>query len=353
MASLPVPTEPLFEEQLPGFVLVRADQVDEGDRLRPVDPVWAEALGQIMAREGQRTPIEVCRLPGRSRWTLVAGGHRLAGARLADIEFLRAEVVGADRDERRSREISENLWRDDLLPLDRAAFIAEAVAIQKRRAGIDPAKDGRAVSAAVRWQKQLAEDAGDASATIAVAYNLTAELVDAIGLSARTIRDDLMLHRRLPASLIEKLRGAEHPVLLQFGQLKALAKLDEVAQHRAVDALVAGATTVAKAVGTNRPSDPDAKRLSAFIGAFSRMGVAEKKAALFQLEGMLPAGIRLEVGRDEAKPALDAAHDFFQEVDLWDPESPIELLADRAKTARVAVKSALMTINGSRPRGNK
>lgn len=42
-----------------GFV--RVDQIEMGDRLRPVDESWAMALGQIMVRDGQRTPIEVCR----------------------------------------------------------------------------------------------------------------------------------------------------------------------------------------------------------------------------------------------------------------------------------------------------
>ena len=109
-----------------------------------------------------------------------------------------------------------------------------------------------------------------------------------------------MLHRRLPPSLAERLREAEHPVLWNAGQLKALAKLDDVAQRRAVDALVAGAKSVAEATrpaGDNRPVDPEAKRLSTFIGTFQRMGLPEKKAALFQLAGMLPAGFTLESGK--------------------------------------------------------
>lgn len=308
MASAPdIQPSALVADPLAGFVLVRVDQVDVGERLRAVDPVWAEALGQVMLREGQRTPIEICRLPGRDRWTLVTGGHRHAGAALAGIEYLRAEIVSADRDERRSREISENLWRDDLAPLDRAAFVAEAVAIQKRRAGIDPEKHGRTVSAAVRWQKQVKAEAEDASATIAVAYALSDQLVDAIGLSARTIRDDLMLYRRLPASLIERLRAADHPMLSHAGQLKALAKLEPEVQAPVVAALLgegrnAECRTVAEAIRVAAPGSVKAppaaedKRLSAFIGAFSRMSLAERKGALEHLRDLLPAGYSIGGG---------------------------------------------------------
>ena len=63
---------PLHEEALDGFILIRTDEVDSADRLRPIDTVWAEALGQMMARDGQDTAIQVCRLPGKigGRWLL-------------------------------------------------------------------------------------------------------------------------------------------------------------------------------------------------------------------------------------------------------------------------------------------
>lgn len=359
-ASAAQPSEALHQEALPDFILVRTDQIDAGDRLRALDPVWAEALGQVMLRDGQRTPIEVCRLPGRDRWTLVAGGHRFEGARLAGIEYLRAEVVTADRDVRRSREVSENLWHNDLAPLDRAAFVAEAVAIQKRRAGIDPTKDGRAISAAVRWQKQVKAEAEDATATIAVAYGFSADLAAAIGLSERTIRDDLMLYRRLPASQVERLRAEDHPILYNFGQLKALAKLDEQAQRDVVTRLLdpdedLTAGSVAQALvqlghRTTAVTDPESKRLSAFIGAFSRMGQAERKGALAQLAGLLPASSKL-IGtgelsdRAELRTALGAAFDFFLKLDAWDPAAAIEHIADDAREARAAVQLALMAAN--------
>lgn len=280
----------LHQEALADFVLIRTDQVDQGERLRPVDLVWAEALGQIMTRDGQRTPVEVCRLPGQARWTLVSGGHRLAGAQSADIAYLRAEIVGADRDDRRLREVSENLWRRDLAPIDRAAFVAEAVAIHKRRAGIDPAKDGRAASIAVRWQKAVKDEAADTTATIAGVYGFSAAVAGEMGLSTRTVENDLMLYRRLAPSLVERLRSARHPVMGNATQLRLLAKLDADDQVQVVDRLLGvdpwePCKTVAEAARRlnpgKGPQDAEAKRFAAALGMLRRMS-ARERLALFQ-----------------------------------------------------------------------
>jgi ParB family chromosome partitioning protein len=305
MASQPIAT--LHQEPLSGFILIRTDEVDFDDRLRPVDKPWAEALGAMMARDGQDTPIKVCRLPGRQRWTGVVGAHRHAGAVQAGIEYLKAEVTSANLDDRRLVEIRENLFRSDLSPLDRAAFVAEAVAIHKRRAGIDPSADGRAVSAAVRWQKAVKDEAADATATIAVVYGFTDQVAHELGLSKRTIEGDLMLYKRLPASLVERLRTANHPVMKNASQLRAIAKLDPAVQADVLKALVGDggwqpSATVAEAVKRAQPGkvspvkSPDQKRLNTFLDTFSRMGMPEKRGALVLLRDLLPPGFAIVEG---------------------------------------------------------
>ncbi len=293
--------ELLGAEPLGDFVLIATAQIDRGERLRPIDPVWASALGQVMEREGQRTPIEVCRLPGADRWTLVSGGHRHAAAEKSDIAYLRAEIVGADSDDRRMREVSENLWRRDLKPVDRAAFIAEAVAIHKRRAGVDPSKDGRAGSISARWQRQLRDDAVDTNVTLTKVYGFADDVANDLGFSRSAVERDLMLFRRLVPSAINQLRSARHPILGNATQLRAIAKLDADEQARVVALLTSddparpktASDAIARVKGSNRATDPEAKRLSAFIGTFSRMTLTEKKGALAQLAGMLPAGFAL------------------------------------------------------------
>ncbi len=343
MASKPaVEASTLHQEPLDGFILVRTDEVDFDDRLRPIDPAWAQAVGDMMARDGQDTPIKVCRLPGRNRWTGVVGAHRHAGAVHASIEYLKAEVTSANRDDRRLIEIRENLFRSDLSPLDRAAFVAEAVAIHKRRAGIDPSADGRAVSAAVRWQKAVKDEAADATATIAVVYGFNDQVADELGLSKRTIEGDLMLYRRLPPSLIERLRSANHPVVKNASQLRAISKLDPKVQADVLNALVGDggwepAGTVAEALKRTQPGkagvskSPDQRRLNTFVDTFSRMSAAEKKGALAVLRGLLPPGFSIVEGdaspagalypaqhvqyREEALEAIDTVRSLISDLD--------------------------------------
>ncbi len=329
MASLPVRdiAGVIPDPQVAGeILLLPVADIEIGERLREIDEVWAQALGAVMVREGQQTAIEVCRLPGRSGWTLVAGAHRLTGARHVGMEWIEARVVSSSADHRRLREASENLWRKGLDPLARAAHVAELTRLHKLRAGIDVARDGRAVSAAVRWQKAVSDEADDATATIASAYGWSEQVGAEIGISARTVRDDLMLYRRIPAGLIASLRAVRSPILLNAAQLKALAKLEEAEQHRVVELLIADTPeqpcrTVTDALGRLRPSKPvpdaETKRLSAFIGAFSRMSQGEKKAALAELIAIAPPGTQISNVernspralryRDEALTALDDA----------------------------------------------
>lgn len=339
MASL-APGAVLHQEVLDSFVLIRTDEIDvPDDRLRAIDPVWGGAVGKMMKRDGQDTPIKVCRLPGRSRWTLVAGAHRHYGATVEDIEFLKAEMVTSERDERRLHEVRENLFRADLTPIDRAAFIAEAVAIYKRRAGIDPAADGRAVSAAARWQKAVKDEAADASVTMTVAYGFTDQVAAELGFSASTVERDLMLYRRLAPSIVERLREAQHPALKNATQLRALAKLEPGVQGDVLQALVGDGgwepcASVSEALKRTQPTSvaptraPETKRLSTVIDTISRMSERER-LALFQssmLRDLLPAGLSIVDGKSSAEPAFPAQHVEYREEALARIDAVRELI---------------------------
>lgn len=278
--------DPATVEQI---VLLPVDQIDDSDRLRPVDPVWAAALGRIMAVDGQDEPIAVCKLPGRTGWKLITGGHRMAGARSEGWATIKAVVKSADALDRRRREVSENLWRKGLDPLDRAAFVAELHEVLRARAGIEAGVEGRAISASVRWQAALKEEAGDASASIALAYGFAEGIGDQVGLSRRTVYGDLELHRRLSPSVAAQLRS--HPVGRNAAQLRALTKLSEADQKRAAEMILQGRVksageAVSLLAGKVQPS-AEAKRLSAFVGALQRMGRAERKAALKTVRQLL------------------------------------------------------------------
>lgn len=272
-----------------------------GERIRPIDPVWAAALGRIMAVDGQDDPIEVYRLPGRSGYCLNTGGHRFTGAQLESWTHIDAILVSADALTRRKREIGENLWHKGLGPLDRAAFVAELVSIQRALSGLDSNQDGRTVSAQIRWEKALKVDATDASVTMTLAYGWAENVGEQLDLSRKTIYRALELHRGLKPDVVAQLRG--HPTAKNAGQLRALARLNEADQRAVAAMLTAGsARSVTEALGLMRQTpkaSPSAKRLSAFLGAYSRMEGSEKYAALQSLQGLkLPRGCKIIIAGD-------------------------------------------------------
>jgi ParB family chromosome partitioning protein len=120
----------------PGDVIpLDPNEIELGERLRPIDTAWATAIGQSMKRDGQIHTVDVRRVG--NAWQLAgAGGHRVTGARLAGIA-IDVRVVLFDEDSSRRREAAENLFRRANDPLERAEAIAELVRLQRERAGID------------------------------------------------------------------------------------------------------------------------------------------------------------------------------------------------------------------------
>lgn len=306
------------------IVLLPRTKIVLGDRIRPVDRAVAEGIGRSMSARRQYKPIEVCRLPGQDVWTIVDGAHRWTGAEIMQIEYLRCEIVPNDRESRREREVTALLFHGELAPLDRAAAIAEMYDLMRARLGIEAGKDGRAISAAARWQKAIQSEAGDATDIMSVAYGIAGQIGERLNLNERTIRRDLTLARRLTRADIGQLRDADHSIIRNGAQLLALAKLDDRERGEAVKLLVAGTVkTVAEATALHSKKtklSPEAKTLSAFIGSFARMSLTEKKGALVQLAGLLtPALIE----------TLSEAIDFPTKAEALAPDRQASIAALR------------------------
>jgi ParB family chromosome partitioning protein len=274
------------------IVSLDPNDVELGERLRPIDAAWATAIGQSMKRDGQIHAVDVRQLPGG--WELAgAGGHRVTGARLAGIP-IDVRVVAFDQSFARRREVAENLFRRANNPIERAEALAELVRLHRERAGVDEA--GRRDA---RTPKRLRDEVADHMETISMCYGWSDEIGAEIGLTGRTVRNDLFLYRSLQPSVVALLREHRHPVLKNAAQLRSLAKLETAEQAFTARQLVTGlAKSVNEAIQRSRGSNsvtrtPEDKRLATFIGTFARMSLTEKRGALAQLAGMLPAPFKL------------------------------------------------------------
>lgn len=267
-------------------------EIDLGPRLRPIDEAWATAIGQSMKRDGQIHAVDV-RPTANGGWQLAgAGGHRVRGARIAEIP-IECRVVMFSEDVSRRREAAENLFRRANDPIERAEAIAELVRLHREASTFDDA--GHRESSV---PKRLKDETAGTLAIVANVYGWSKEIAAEVGFAERTVRNDLFLYRSLQPSVVQRLRAAKHLVLKNAAQLRALAKLDPADQARAAGKLIAGARSANEAIRMVRGSNsvaqtPEDKRLATFIGTFARMSLGEKRGALAQLAGMLPAPFKL------------------------------------------------------------
>ena len=107
------------------FIRATISSIHVGERLRPIDMDYAEAIAASMSEHGQISPIMIRKTPAKkgTPYTLVAGGYRTTAATLLGWTEIDAIVVKADVVEAQLLEISENLYRNELNALDRAIFV--------------------------------------------------------------------------------------------------------------------------------------------------------------------------------------------------------------------------------------
>lgn len=277
------------------------DHVDEGNRIGFLHEDKAAALGRLMKVDGQRDPIKVVAQPGNADkpWRLVTGMHRLIGARIECITVFAIEVSGKPED-LADLEASENLHRRPLAPLERAKFTAALVmAAQTRIARQHGGLKQQQLAIKARWDavrngtippdQALKDETEDTCATIAHVYGWEESVGEALGMSRRTIHNDLKLYRLLiePFSDACVQALAQHPVVGEnAAQLKAIADIkDEVTRkaviYRLLDDKELSAEEARVQVGIDKPASsapvqPYQKHYDAITGGWSRLGRAER-----------------------------------------------------------------------------
>ena len=298
-----------------------------GERLGAFWPDKAAALGRLIAEDGQNEPIKVRKNGPRAAkpWSLVAGHHRLIGAQMEHLAFIEAIEVVGDETTLRRIEASENVERGSRSPIERACFVrAIADAAEKRLAGQHEGLSQQQIAIRARWDAlkvkapgvvrddDLADAEADYTADIlSGVYGWEESVADALGMSSRSVRRDLALHRAIVAPFPHLYRDlATHPVVGEnaYALREIAAVKDEGSRRRLIEALIADpSATVLMAkisVGIADAAPPPAQGATKYMN-----GVTANLARLSPAYQRQIAPSIVETMHESAVDALRAALD--------------------------------------------
>lgn len=224
---------------------IPVNAIHVGDRARPIDEDHALAIAASMTERGLINPITVRSTPaanrGKTPYTLVAGGHRHRGAQLNQWAEIDAIVVAVDAVEAQLVEISENLYRNELNPLDRALFV-----MKYRELWED--KHGKVTRGGDRKSK-----GHDGPLIFTPGRELSKEVQERLGFGERTYKRVSSIGQNLRPELRQAVRGT--PAENDQSKLLKLAKLEPELQVRIAAGLREGAD-LATVLSWAKPAKP-------------------------------------------------------------------------------------------------
>ncbi|MDM7928699.1 ParB N-terminal domain-containing protein [Blastomonas fulva] len=229
------------------IIELEPNTIGQGNRIGLFWADKAKAMGALMKRDGQNDPIKVRKgRKGEEPWVLVAGLHRLVGAMLEGLK-VKAIVVEGDALQLRLVEASENMHRRDFGPIEKALFVRALADVYEEqfRKGYGDASD-QEIGQRKRWEaerglvqngaEKLAEiEADNSAATIAALYGWQDQAASALGMSPRSLRDYLFIHRAIIVPLPDHYEDlARHPIGERRKTVMELAEIGDVENRRAV-----------------------------------------------------------------------------------------------------------------------
>ena len=104
---------------------IKINDITVSERIRPIDENQAQVLALSIATVGVIIPVTVRATPNAKdgKFTLVAGTHRLRVCIINELEEIDAVIIKGDQTTSKLMEITENLIRNDLSVIDRAAHM--------------------------------------------------------------------------------------------------------------------------------------------------------------------------------------------------------------------------------------
>lgn len=252
---------------------IKIVDIDDSDRLRPVDKDQAALIAQSMEETGVvENPIVIRPVIGAEHpYKLTSGGHRLEAFRqlgLTDLEIGK-HVVIRDQGELEARlsEVDENLARHELNALDRAFFMAE-----RKRVYLEINRvHGRGGD---RKSDRVKPETNSQSLGFEFSERFSANAAKRLRLGEETIRLALRIADKLDREAAALIRGSV--IETNQNELLLFIEMPAAEQRRAAAAIHAGqAKTTAQAriaIGVAKPikDDPQAKLLATLHDCWRR-----------------------------------------------------------------------------------
>ncbi|MDG5497409.1 ParB N-terminal domain-containing protein [Niveispirillum sp. BGYR6] len=257
-----------------GLQTIPLDQIDDRDRLRPVDAGQVRFLAENIQQTGQLLQPISLRYLRDGAYKLMAGGHRLAAVRQLGWTEIAAFVFEANGDEARLAEIDENLVRHELNPLDRAVFLAERKALYEK---LHP--ETRHGAQGGRGAKRNEDD------TLSFSKDTAAR----VGLDERTIQRAVMIASRLAPDVRGRIAGSA--IARTQTELLALARLPPSEQRAIVEAMLADSPRARNVAAARRlvtgaqpeELDPDSGKFAKLVALWGRSGPVARRDFLTHL----------------------------------------------------------------------
>ena len=195
------------------------------DRSRELDPIWADALAALIAKQGLIHAIRL-RQTLEGTFVLVAGLHRIEAHRINGDDTIRYELSSAQpEDEGRLEEVMENLGRIELNALDRCHHLFDLKQVYERM--YPHARHGAASS---KTQSLRLSDDGEDQPQVFGFARATAE---SIGLSKRSIELGVHIWTNLSPDSRRRLPGTS--LAQKQSELRQLSALDAKTQLKVLD----------------------------------------------------------------------------------------------------------------------
>lgn len=207
------------------------EQIEMGDRLRPVSKAGVEAIKASVGVLGViKDAIHVRKIKRNDKIVLIAGGHRLTAARELEHPTIKVVCWNCNDDFARLMEIDDNLAGAELTPLDTAVFLAERKRVYEK---LHPETRAGVAGGLARQ--------GSANDTMSFA----AATAEKFGISVRHIERIVRAGGALIGGDAHRLRSSERPVTLN--DLTEIAKIGNVDErYRVIDLLAEGQVKSAK-----------------------------------------------------------------------------------------------------------